>query len=126
MEIQKEVRLPHGFGSWLQVAMAIQLESTDAINLKDAAGHERFKTYMRGGDFGNSLVEKFEIDVLTLKSRVFDELIDLIPNYDETLNIIRALLIMKRMALPTGSEDPTYKKGIEHFQKIIALLHDRL
>lgn len=126
MEIQKEMRLPHGFGSWLQVAMAIQLESTDAINLKDATGHERFKTYMRGGDFGNTLVERFEIDVLTLKSRVFDELIDLIPDCDEAIKIVRALKLMKAMATPTGSENPTYEKGIEHFQKIIALLHDRL
>jgi hypothetical protein len=124
MEIQKEIRLPQGYVSWLQVATAIQLESTDAINLKETGGHERFKTRMHGGGF-SPLVETFEIDVLTLKSRVFDELIDLIPTYDEAINIIRALKMMQRMALPTGSEDPTYEKGVEHFQKIITLLHDR-
>jgi len=125
IEIQKEIRLPQGYGSWLQVAMAIQVGSTDAINLKETDGHKRFKTRMHGGDF-SPLVETFEIDVLTLKARVFDELIDLIPDYDETLNIIRALKRMKAIATTTGSECPTYEKGIEHFQKIIALLHDRL
>ena len=105
--------------------MAIQVGSTDAINLKETDGNKRFKARMHGGDF-STLVETFEIDALTLKARVFDELIDLIPDYDETLNIIRALKRMKAIATATGSEDQTYEKGIEHFHKIIALLHDRL
>lgn len=123
MEIQKEIRLPFGYASWLQVAMAIKLESTDGISLKEANGHKRIKAYMEDG-FKSTTVEKFEIDVLTLKGRVFDELIDLVPSYDEVLDIVKALRIVQRMALPHGTENPNYEKGIEHFEKILTLLHD--
>lgn len=115
-EITKEVTLPIGYGSWLQVAMTIN----NSTSLKECSGHEIFTLHICD-EKDSQDGEVFEIDVETLKSMVFSELIDLIPGPYECGNIIRSLKRMKALVIFSGAligEDPTFEKAINHFEKI--------
>ncbi len=116
-----DMRLPTGFKSWAQLAKNVA--NQDDLNLRNDNILIRCNKQYQSipvEEYTESHMtnEAFECDVLTLKIRAFDELKDILPDYESLLNMKRDIRMLKYHA----HQDPNQETGMEKLiEKLLKL-----
>jgi len=117
MEIQKDLRLPTGFTSWLQIAKHVDSHDVLTGGLSTAPPHLSVTRVLYGNPSSPAPIETAEYDVLSLKMRAFDELNEIIPNQDA----LRSMIYELSSGLSRSAQDPSNFKAIKFLEILLQL-----